>query len=446
MAEVIPFRGIEYNPRKIPNPGEVTTPPYDVISPEEQARAYARHPHNIIRLILGKEAPEDSEADNRYTRAARCCEEWAEESILIRDPQPAFYLTATRFTVEDRPLTRLGLIARVRLEPFDRGIILPHETTFSGIKSDRLRLMQACHVNFSPIFSLYPDPDRHLLATLEDRVQDRNPDMDFTDTTGDRQRLWRITEGPFCEQVTRNFQDKILYIADGHHRYETALAYRDWLAQADPDFSDDHPANFIMMYLTGMTDPGLVVLPAHRMVRSVPTDLLENFTAHTRAFFDIFALPFRGNTPDGILPEFLSELEKGAHRNTIGVFVKGRSELLLLRLREGVMDRFADELPESLRSLDVTVLTRLLLMEVLGFDGDRLDDPAAVAYTSRADTAKDQVFGGRFDMAFILNPTRIEQVRKIAREGLIMPRKSTYFYPKVITGQVINPLTPEPED
>jgi uncharacterized protein (DUF1015 family) len=446
MAEVIPFRGKVYNPEKIPNPGEVTTPPYDVISPEEQALAYARHPHNIIRLILGKESTEDSEANNRYTRAARYWKEWTAESILIRDPQPAFYLTATRFTVEDRPLTRFGLIARVRLEPFNRGVILPHETTFSGIKSDRLRLMQACHANFSPIFSLYPDPDRHLLTTLKDRVQDRNPDMDFTDTAGDRQRLWRITDGPFCEQATRNFQDKTLYIADGHHRYETALAYRDWLAQVDPDFSDDHPANFIMMYLTGITDPGLVVLPAHRMVRSVPADLRGDFIAESQAFFDIFAMPFRGDTPDEILPEFLSELEKGADRNTIGVFMKGRTELLLLRLREGVMDRFADELPESLRTLDVTVLTRLLLMEVLGFDGDRLDDPAAISYTSRADTAMEAVFEGGFDMAFLLNPTRIEQVRKIAREGLIMPRKSTYFYPKVITGQVINPLTPGPTD
>ncbi len=446
MAEVIPFRGIVYHPEKIQHLGEVATPPYDVISPAEQARAYERHPHNIIRLILGKEFPEDSEADNRYTRAARYWKEWTAGSILIRDPQPAFYLTATRFTVEDRPRTRFGLIARVRLEPFDKGVILPHETTFSGIKSDRLRLMEACHANFSPVFSLYPDPDRHLLSTLKDRVEGRTPDMEFTDTAEHRQRLWRITEGPFCEQVTRDFQDKILYIADGHHRYETALAYRDRLARVDPGFSNDHPANFIMMYLTGMTDPGLVVLPAHRMVRSVPADLPENFTARIQAFFDIFAVPFRGNTPDEVLPEFLSELEKGAHRNTIGVFMKGRSELLLLRLREGVMDRFADELPESLRSLDVTVLTRLLLMEVLGFDGDRLDDPAAISYTSRAETAMEAVFEGKFEMAFILNPTRIEQVRKIAGEGLIMPRKSTYFYPKVITGQVINPLAPGPAD
>lgn len=442
MAEVIPFRGSVYNPGKIEDLSCVTTPPYDVISPDEQERAYECHPNNIIRLILGKESPEDSETDNRYTRAARCCRDWTAEEVLIRDARPAFYLTSTRFTVGEQSLTRFGLIARVRLEPFEKGVVLPHEKTFSRVKSDRLRLMQTCHANFSPIFSLYPDPDRNLLAFLRASARDQAPDMDFTDTAGHRQLLWRITDEPLCERVTGEFQDKILYIADGHHRYETALAYRDEVSRVDPEFSDDHPANFVMMYLTGMTDPGLVVLPAHRMLRSVRPESLEHFTDKAQEFFDIFAMPFRGNASDGVLPGFLSELEKGADRNTIGVFMKNRSELYLLRLREDQMERFADELPDALRYLDVTVLTRLLLMEVLGFDGDRLDDETSIGYSSEAEKAIQGVSGGEFDITFILNPTRIEQVQKIAREGLIMPRKSTYFYPKVITGQVVNPLTP----
>jgi len=440
MATLIPFKGILYNSDKINDLSAVTAPPYDVISKEEQDAFHECHPRNVIRLILGKSGEDDTCDHNCHTRAADCFNTWLSEDTLIQDNCPAFYLTSIEFSVENQMMTRFGLIARIRLEPFEKGIVLPHERTFSKVRSERLELMKVCHSNFSPIFSLYSDQGG-VLDSLRTAVADKAPDTAFTDGKGHHHRLWRITNPAVHESVSNAMRDKRIFIADGHHRYETALDYRDWVAENTPDFSDDHPANYVMMYLSSMEDPGMLILPAHRMLKEIDDSVLEGFVRKAGQYFDITTIPYGSNGHANGRARLISELKANAAVNAIGVSMKDTRDLHLMTLKPNVMDElFADELPNALRGLDVTVLTRLIFMEILGFDQARLDNADLIAYSSIAEDAIEGARDGQCDVSFILNPTRIWQVQDIAQKGLIMPRKSTYFYPKVITGQVMNDL------
>lgn len=441
MATVLPFRGLTYNREKIGDLSVVTTPPYDVISPEEQEQAYACHPRNVIRLILGKTAGTDTETDNRYTRAAACCTLWQDEEVLVRDPDPAYYLGATDFEVDGASLTRWGIVARVKLEPFDRGIILPHERTFSKVKSDRLALMKTCHANFSPIFSLFPG-GTELLRDLQAAVSERPAEMDFVDGSGHRQRLWRLTDAEMGDRIREALAPRPLFIADGHHRYETALAYRDGYVAEHPDTPPDHPVNFVMMYLAAMEDPGMVIRPAHRLLKAVDAGAVDALLRKAPDFFEVTEYAWDGANRSEVEARFFAALAENPDRTAIGFLAANRAAFHLLRIRPGVMaDRFGKELSAALRDLDVTVLTRLIFMELMGFDHARLDNEQLIGYTSVAAEAVKAVTAGPYDAAFFLNPTRIDQVQQVAREREIMPRKSTYFYPKVITGQVIHPLS-----
>jgi len=442
MAEIKPFKGILYNPLKIDDMADVLTPPYDVISEEEQKGFHNRHPQNIIRLILGEKTSADSDKNNPHTRAASFYNDWLSQEVLVRDLSPALYLSSVEFTANNSPITRYGLIALVGLEPFEKGIILPHEKTFSKVKSERLELMKACHANFSPIFSLYND-DSEILGMLKNAVQGKQPDMDLTDGKGHKHKLWKITDADIHQHVENSMKQTCLFIADGHHRYETALNYRDWLAANNPDFDKNHPANYVMMYLSSMQDPGMIILPAHRILKNIPETEIDLFIEKAEEYFDIASIPFSEEDRQKALKGLLSALESNASKNCIGLFLKNQSLFYQLVLKPDAMaKKFGDTLPNELISLDVTVLTQLIFMEILGFTQERLDDKQAIAYSSDPEEAVSMVGQDANDMAFILNPTRIEQVRAVAGAGLIMPRKSTYFYPKVITGQVINPLTP----
>jgi len=438
MANVVPFKGILYDPDKVHDLSAVMTPPYDVISEAEQDYFYECHPRNMIRLILGKRNESDTGDSNCHTRASGFFSQWLSKGILVQDDSPAFYLTSIEFSVEDRRITRLGLIVLVELESFEKKVVLPHEKTFSKVTSERLELMKVTHTNFSPIFSLYPDPEGTLVS-LKDAASRRTADMDFTDHKGQRHKLWRITDTAFHARVSEAMREKRIFIADGHHRYETALNYRDWLVSNTPDFQPDHPANYVMMYLSSMEDPGMIILPAHRMLKTAEPTELDGFVRNAEPYFDIESIPPEngGHGKRKLLNALRSDTEKHA----IGVSVRGVQELYLMTLRPGVMKKlFGNELPDSLRNLDVTVLARLVLMKILGFDQARLDNEKLIGYSSIAGDAIDAVAAGKYDITFILNPTKIGQVRENAEKGLIMPRKSTYFYPKVITGQVINLL------
>ncbi len=251
MAEVYPFRGILYNPEYISDMADVVAPPYDVIASGEQEEFYQRHANNVIRLILGKAQSGDAGPGDVHNRAAGYFQNWMEKQVLVRDNVPAFYLTTVSFTMGGQRITRNGVIGCVRLEPFEKGIVLPHERTFSKVKIERLQLMQACHTNFSPIFGLYADSNG-ILKCLTEVGRSQTPDFDFVDHQGLGHKLWRITDKDIQAHITSSLKDQCIYIADGHHRYETALNYRNWVQQNTPGFEENHPANFVMMSLSSM--------------------------------------------------------------------------------------------------------------------------------------------------------------------------------------------------
>ena len=442
MATVKPFRGILYNPQLIDDCAAVTTPPYDVISPEEQVAFYDRHPNNVIRLILGQTKATDNALDNPHTRSANYYQEWMRAGILRQETQPAIYLKSITYRHAGQTITRYGLIALVSLEPFDKRIVLPHEKTFSKVRSERLELMKATHCNYCPIFSLYPD-DGGILNTLEQAVDQHYPDIEFTDDQGHGHQLWRIVAPEIHRRIHADMLDKRLFIADGHHRYETALNFRKHLEETDSSFDDQHPANYVLMYLCSMSDPGLIILPAHRLIKALGQSVLTQAIDEARNYFEVVAHPFTSTNRQAVEANFVGTLRKNENRQCIGIYGRNSSVFYTLTLKPGVMDQlFKDELDVSLRLLDVTVLTRLVFMKILGFDQQRLDDATLIGYASTSDKALAAIDSGGYDAAFILNPTRIEQVQQVARKGLIMPRKSTYFYPKVKSGLVMYSLRP----
>jgi uncharacterized protein (DUF1015 family) len=440
MADIVPFKGILYNTEKIGDIADVVTPPYDVISESGQEAFYHRHPNNVIRLDKNRAEPDDTEIDNVHTRAAACFRDWQEDKILVRDPEPALYLTSVRFAANGWENTRLGLIARVRLEPFDTGMILPHEKTFSKVKTDRLALIKACHANFSQVFSIFSDSD-DVLGMLGTATAKIPPVFSFDDDEGHHHRMWRITDSKLHDQVNQTLKERRLYIADGHHRYETALNYLAWRKQQHPSMDNAHPANFIMMYLAAMEDPGLIILPAHRLVSEIPTSVQHDFIDRAGAWFDIAAFPFdpaRPETSMAVLDRAM-KAKPGGHK--FGVFIKNAPDFYVLDLKPGVMASvFGHRIPAPLLELDVTVLTHLIFFELLGLDETMLDNENKIAFTSRDSDALSAVSRKKCDMAFMLNPTTNDQVKTIAESGLIMPRKSTFFYPKAITGLVMNTL------
>ncbi len=441
MAEILPFHGIRYNPEKINDLSEVVTPPYDVISEEEQENYYRRHAFNVIRLDKPKAAQKDTDTDSPYSRAAADFNEWLNQGVLIRDKTPGFYLTSVDFSVNGRAVTRFGLIGTVRLEQFESGVILPHEETYSKVKSERLELIKACHANFSHIFSVYSDQN-DILSTLKAKARKTEPEAEFSDDSGHFHRMWRITDPEICREVTGALKERRLFIADGHHRYETALDYREWVRENTPDFDENHPANFIMMYLCAVEDQGLIILPTHRLLPNIAEPARQKLLEDAKKWFDVEIFRYDPADSSAARRELNKSMRRHRNDHVIGLAIKGEPAYYCLVLKPGVMsDLFGSSIPGPLQGLDVTVLTRLILMKLMGFDKKDLDDHSLIGYTSNDKEAVESVENGEYDIAFILNPPSNEQVRKIAEEGLTMPRKTTFYYPKAITGQVMNKLS-----
>ena len=442
MAEIIPFKGILYNTEKIKNISDVVTPPYDIISDKERDAFYDRHPNSAVRLDKGKPANSDTDQDNPHTRAAAYFQNWMKDGILVKDSDPALYLTAVEFNVADKPVTRFGLIARVRLEPFENGVVLPHETTFSKVKTERLELIKTCRANFSQIFSIFPD-QTNILGLLTSCVKDMSPVFDFKDDAGHRHKLWRITDPSIHQKISDAFNEKKLFIADGHHRYETALNYRKWLVENNPEFTADHPANYTMMYLCSIQDPGLVILPTHRLLTTISEETKNSFLQKAGTFFDIEKHPFDPSDLVTTQQQLDQAMAASGGEHKFGVFIKDRQAFYVLKLKTDVMDNvFGSEIEAPLKELDVIVLTRLIFVKLLGFDDDMLDNHDLINFSSKKIDAITAATAGTHDMTFILNPTTNDQVTRIAEKGLIMPRKSTYYFPKAISGQVMRSLTP----
>jgi len=329
----------------------------------------------------------------------------------------------------------------VGLEEFEKGAILPHEKTFSATNVDRLKLIEASRANFSPIFSLFSDPDNEILGLLRAAVKSLRPDLDFENLQGYRHRLWRVTRQQIHKEIGQRLADRPLYIADGHHRYESALKYRNRIMSRQSLLDANDPRNFVMMYLTNMHDSGLAIRPAHRVLCDAGKAPVEAFVHRARVYFDIETLDFDSLNRKQIEKAFLSKVRTGTDSSVIGAALRDHKGFYVLRVKKGVMDHlFGEEIPVPLRKLDVTVVTKLVFQEILGLNGAALDDEQRVLYTNREDNALNAVHTGKCAIALILNPTKLNQVQEVSDAGLTMPRKSTYFYPKVMTGLVINKI------
>jgi uncharacterized protein (DUF1015 family) len=443
MPEIAPLKGLLYNQQLIDNMDEVITPPFDVISPEEQEMYHERHPYNMIRLILGRRQPNDNEHNNWYNRAAEELRAWQQEGVLIRDSKPAFYDYEIDYQESPHQLRmRQGVICLVRLQDFSHGSVLPHERTYEGTKSERLQLMRACNANLSQVFALYPDPAQEVSQFLRQGRKDR-PVFDFTDSKGIHHRMWRVSQTEVIHRVVESMRDKVTFIADGHHRYETALNYQRLMQQKYPARGGRASFNYVLMYLANMHQEGLSILPTHRLFVHLPQFEMETFLARADAYFEVVSFPFNPPSRSKVQGEFLKSLHTVKDHQVIGLYVSKSEEFVLLQLREDVNHgTWRAQLPVPLQKLDVVLLTELVLKRLLNVDETLLNDETRIKYRHDAMDAIEEVSSNRFQVAFLLNHTKIEQLQKVATSGLFMPHKSTYFYPKVIDGSVLNLLDP----
>lgn len=435
MAIIKPFQGLRYNQDVIADLSSVMTPPYDVISPQEQERYYQIHPNNIIRLDFGKDVPGDTEEANKYTRAAEFLDAWWKNGTLKQEDAPAIYIYDQEFLSGDRWLSRRGFIALVKLEPFDKGSIYPHEQTLPGPKADRLKLTQSCRANLSSIFALFPDEDNEINADLL-TMTSAKPEMEFLDDTGVKNKLWVIKEKQTIDRLVTRMKKKPLFIADGHHRYETALVYKAQMQKAHGSSGGDLPSDYVMMVCVSMNNNGLKILPAHRLIRNIKDYRLDRILPLLQESFHVEPLGKARAVKD-----WMSRLSTATEDHTFVMYAGQEDAYYKLYLsNEKFADMvFAADHPEW-RHLDAGILHGVIINRILGIASDDVTVKDYVKYVKDEAEAVSLVRSGQYQLAFFLKPTRIEQVREIATARKVMPPKSTYFYPKLITGIVINSL------
>ncbi|MFA5055220.1 MAG: DUF1015 domain-containing protein [Dehalococcoidia bacterium] len=436
MAVVKPFRGLRYNLDRIGDPSAVITPPYDVISSAEQLRYYDLNPYNVIRLDYGIDEAKDTPKNNKYTRAAGYVKQWLDEGILTREERPALYLIKHRFTHNDCDYSRLSLMARVKLEDLTTGCVRPHEKTMSKPREDRMKLLKACAVNFSPVMVLF----RYKPGGFEELFADviKRPAPHAKDKDGVEFAMWAITDNATIPKVSKLLADKMLYIADGHHRYETALNYSRDRKAASPSDSYDAPYNYVMMTITPAEDPNLLMLPTHRIIKGLKQSALDSLKDKIAEYFDSETLPPHSKATES-LKHWIDALQK--NRNTsFGLYGLDGEKLCVLHAKKGVDLKVDGEAgDDAVSGLDVTILHRLILRRILKIDSPKLEEEC-LEYTRDGIEAIKSVNKGGHQLAFFLNPTPIADMLAVADAKLRMPQKSTYFYPKTPTGLVMNPL------
>lgn len=426
MAVIKPFRGMRYDTSKAGEISKLCCPPYDIISEKQRLEYINENEYNIIRLEL----PKDGE--NPYQNASDILNMWREQGILVHEDKPAIYIYEEEFNAYSERKSIKGIIARVKLEEFSKGIILPHEFTLSKAKEDRFNLMKATNCNFSQIYALYME-EKHITLKTIDECSECAPNLEFTDFDDVTHRLWIVTDEEVISRLVDDFALRRLYIADGHHRYETALNYRNYCRENGISKEGD-AQDYQMIYLVDMDHPGLVVFPTHRLVRDLP-DLDKNKMLELcEKYFEITEFSGTNNMES----ELAKRYDEG--KNAFG-FYCGNGEWYLLVLKDiDVMSQFLPNLCTASQRLDVSVLHTLILENIFGIDKENMANQVNLTYTKFFDEAVSLVDSGEFQCSFVLNPTRVREIRDVAAAGEKMPQKSTYFYPKMITGMVMNDL------
>ncbi|MDD5081925.1 MAG: DUF1015 domain-containing protein [Dehalococcoidales bacterium] len=432
MAEIRPFRGVHYSGPLVQDLAKVICPPYDIITPQLQQELYHRSEYNFVRVEYGRELPQDTATDNRYTRAATTLEEWLQQGIFQIDQAPAIYLHDHFFTHRGQEYKRRGMMVRVRLEPWDRMVVRPHEGTLAQPKSDRVSLLRVLQANTSPILAMFEDRDHQVASLLESRTG--KPQFSLTETNGERHCVWAITEPPVIHQISQNLIGQPLYIADGHHRYESALAYQREQSASSPT-SGDAAFNFVMMTLVDFTDPGLLILAPHRLLRGISRPALNELPAKLPAFFDIEELSLS-------LPDVWQRIEHSllaAGETRFFLFGLKADSVLALKLRD--LNLASRMMPyfhsETYKRLDVSITDHIIIENLLGVT---TQDETTIAYTHDIMDAVNRVRDQEYQLAFLLKPVKSTVIKAIADVSDRMPRKSTYFYPKLPAGLVLNLL------
>lgn len=425
MAEIKGYKGLRFNCEKAGKIEELVCPPYDIISDQQREEYIKTNPHNIIRLELPK-------GDDKYNKAAEILKDWLEKGILVKEDKPAIYIYEEEFTAYGERKAIKGIICRVKLEEFSKGIILPHEFTLSKAKEDRLNLMKATNCNFSQIYSLYMDGGKNTLGKI-DSLSKSEPDIQLQDNDNVTHRMWIIKDEKAIADICNDFADRKLYIADGHHRYETALNYRNYLREQGLAKEGD-ACDYQMMMLVDMEHPGLVVFPTHRLVRNLDSFNAERVIDGCKEYFDVTEHSDI-NTIESTLMELYNQGKKAY------AFYCGGSSYKLLVLKDtNIIKKLLPNASTATQQLDVTILHTLILEKIFGIDAENMAKQINLTYTKIFDEAISSVQQGNSQCAFILNPTRVSEIREVASNGEKMPQKSTYFYPKMITGLVMNQL------
>jgi len=432
VADIRPFRGIHYNQAVVKDLAAVICPPYDIVPPSRQEELYEQSDFNFIRLEYTRELPGEKDTYGKYARALATLKDWLEQGILEVDAQPAIYLHDHSFPFHGREYKRRGIIALVKLEEWDRAVVRPHEGTLTEPKSDRLNLLWALRANTSPVFAMFADRERRVASLLAEQEQNR-PMLDIRTADNESHRVWAISDSDVVSQLSSSFRGQPIYIADGHHRYESALAYSHERRNYSPSASTEEPFDFAMMTLVDFTDPGMVILPAHRMVRGISKTTLDELLPELETFFDLEEVPL---DRDGIGQQVDSLLAKEADEVRLVLFGLVKGHFLVLKLRDfaaagKMMPYFHTDI---YKRLDVSVLDHVILEKLLGLGFEREETSLAYSY-DRLD-AVNRVLNQEFQLTLLLNPVRAEIIKEVADVGDRMPRKSTYFYPKLPSGLV----------
>jgi len=401
MAEIIPFKGVLYNMSKVSGE-DVIAPPYDIIAPEYKEKLYSKSPYNIVRIDFGKELEGDNELQNKHTRAANNLNSWLKDGILHGSKTPAFYAYEVEYKVKEKTKKLRGFFSLVRLEELGKGVY-PHECTHSKPKADRLNLLRTCRANISPIFSLYNSPEKKASEIIS-RVMLQKPYMKAKDSDGAIHRLWVVEAEKDIKTTQNDLKGKPVFIADGHHRYETALEFK-------KEMNRSGGWDYVLMFLANMSDEGLTILPAHRLVKNLPENSLDILSGY-------FAIEILSSQDD-----ITGALSGCGH--AIGFCHRNSDNLYLLRHKGSGLEN----INPALKELDVTILHELIFKKLLNI--------SEVTYEMDAAETRDMVRKGIYDAAFFLNPTGVKDVERVALSGERMPPKSTYFYPKLLTGMVI---------
>lgn len=433
--EVKPLNAIVYNQEKV-NMADVIAPPYDVILDDYRNELENRSDFNIVKLILANNSTDLSDENNRYNVAFENYQKWLSENILVKTEKPCILYLIQNYEKNGKKITRKGFIARNRIEDFSSKNILPHEYTMGGPKADRLNLTKKCKANFSQVFLVYSDPQKQIENAID---YTQKPFIDVTDDLGVQNIVYKIDDEKTLNLIEKVLSDKTCLIADGHHRYETAMNYRNEMRKTVQNPTDNEPWNYVMSYFTNLEDD-LLIFPTHRIITRwiEPYVLLEK----VKKYFDVEDFTFDGKTKAEMKAKLLEEIEKSSkERISMGLYMKNVNKFYLLKLRENV-DEILDEykVPEVLKTLDLIVLHKAIISKELGYTQEEQMAQDGILYIKQESEAFDMIDMGKAEASFIMAYPKIQDIKRISEAGERMPQKSTYFYPKLLSGIVINPL------